>query len=397
MDPRENPYAPGAGSPPPELAGRDPILERIAIGLDRIRAGRHAKSVLLIGLRGVGKTVLINRIARDAEARNIICPTFESPDDRSLPAMLVPSLHNVLAKLDPVETAKGHAKRAWRALSGFVRSARVKYHDIEFHLDIDPEPGFADSGNLDIDLSDLFGAVGEAAKERGKAVAIFIDELQYVKEDQLAALITALHRAQQRQLPITVVGAGLPQLVGNTGKAKTYAERLFDFPEIGRLDRISAMRAVEAPAERHGVRLEPEALDEILNQTQGYPYFLQEWGSHVWLTATASPITLADARRATVLALATLDANFFRVRYHRCTPTERGYLRAMAELGAGPHKSGDIAETLGRKVTSVAPLRGALMSKGMIYSPAHGDTAFTVPLFDGFMKRTTLLGAREER
>lgn len=241
--------------------------------------------------------------------------------------------------------------------------------------------------------SDLFGAVGRAAKERAGAVAIFIDELQYVQEDQLAALITALHRCQQRQLPVTVVGAGLPQLVGNTGKAKTYAERLFDFPEIGRLDHDSAAQAVAAPIERQGVRIEPAALDKMLGRTQCYPYFLQEWGSHAWLAATGSPITMADVRTATELALAALDTSFFRVRYDRCTPTERRYLRAMAELGAGPHKSGDIAAILGRKVTSVAPLRSALVSKGMIYSPAHGDAAFTVPLFDGFMKRTLPLEA----
>lgn len=269
----------------------------------------------------------------------------------------------------------------------------VKYQDLEFRLDIEPEPGIADTGNLDVDLSDLFGAVGRAAKERARAVAIFIDELQYVRENQLAALITALHRCQQRRLPVTVVGAGLPQLVGNTGKAKTYAEGLFDFPEIGRLDRDSAAQAVAAPIERQGVRIEPAALDEMLDRTQCYPYFLQEWGSHAWLAATGSPITMADVRAATELALATLDTSFFRVRYDRCTLTERRYLRAMAELGAGPQKLGDIAAILGRKVTSVAPLRSALLSKGMIYSPAHGDAAFTVPLFDGFMKRALPLEA----
>ena len=387
MDPRENPFAPGAGSPPPELAGRDPILERIAIALDRIRSGRHAKSVLLIGLRGVGKTVLLNRVALEAEARQIICPSVETPEGRSLPSLLVPTLHHALARLDRAEAAKGQARRAWRALSGFIRSAKIKYQDVEFHLDVEPQPGFADTGNLDVDLSDLFSAVGRAARERDTAVAIFIDELQYVEEDQLAALIAALHRCQQTQVPVTVVGAGLPQLVGNTGKAKTYAERLFDFPEIGRLDRDSAARAVEAPLARQSVSIEPPALDEILIRTHGYPYFLQEWGSHAWLTAKTSPITLTDARRATILALIALDTSFFRVRYDRCTPAERRYLRAMAELGAGPHKSGDIARILRRKVTSVAPLRSALMSKGMVYSPAHGDTAFTVPLFDTYMKR----------
>ena len=387
MDPRINPYAPGAGSPPPELAGRDTIVENIAIRLDRIKAGRHAKSVLLIGLRGVGKTVLINRIAREAEAREIVCPIFEAPEDRSLPSMLAPALRGALIRLDRFEAAKGHVRRAWRGLSGFIGAAKIKYEDVEFQLDIDPEPGFADTGNLETDLSDLFRAVGEAAAERNSAIAIFIDELQYVQKDELAALITALHHCQQRQLPVTIVGAGLPQLVGNAGKAKTYAERLFDFPEIGKLDRDAAIRAVQAPAQREGAGFEPAALDEILRQTQGYPYFLQEWGSHAWLVAPRSPITRADVDTGTELALATLDAGFFRVRYNRCTPTERRYLRAMAALGAGPHKSGDIADIMDRKVTSVAPLRSALISKGMIYSPEHGDTAFTVPLFDAFMKR----------
>lgn len=388
MDPRKNPYAPGAGSRPPELAGRDPVLESIAISLDRIADGRHAKSVLMIGLRGVGKTVLLNRMAQEAEARKIVCPFFEAPEDRSLPAMLAPTLRGALLRFDRLEAAKDQMKRAWRVLSGFIRAARLKYEDVEFYLDIDPEPGLADSGDLELDLTDLFCAVGEAAAERKAAIAIFIDELQYVREDELAALITALHRCQQRRLPITVVGAGLPQLIGNTGKAKSYAERLFNFPEIGKLDREAAIRAVQTPAEREGAKFEPSALDEILRQTQGYPYFLQEWGSHAWDVAASSPITRADVDRATELALLALDTGFFRVRYDRCTPTERQYLRAMADLGPGPHKSGDIADIMGRKVSSVAPLRSALISKGMIYSPEHGDTAFTVPLFDEFMKRT---------
>lgn len=387
MDPRRNPYAPGAGSPPPELAGRDPILEQIAINLDRIRAGRHAKSVLLVGLRGVGKTVLLNRIAQEAEARGIICPIIEAPEDRSLSSILASTLRTALLRLDRYEAAKGQVQRAWRRLAAFINAARVKYEDIEFHLDIDPELGIADSGDLEMDVSDLFVAVGEAAQERGTAIAIFIDELQYVQEEELAALITALHRCQQRQIPTTVVGAGLPQLVGNTGKAKSYAERLFDFPQIGKLDHNAAIRAIQAPARHEGATFEPDALEAILSQTQGYPYFLQEWGSHAWVVAGSSPITAADVDRATELALAALDTSFFRVRYDRCTPTERQYLRAMAELGPGPHKSGDIANIMSRKVTSVAPLRGTLISKGMVYSPEHGDTAFTVPLFDEFMKR----------
>ena len=388
MDPRQNPYAPGAGSPPPELAGRDPILENIAISLDRIKAGRHAKSVLMIGLRGVGKTVLLNRIAQEAERRQIVCPIFEAPENRSMASMLAPTLRKALLRLDRLEAAKELMRLARAALSGFIGAAKVRYHDVELSLDFDPEPGLADTGDLALDLSDLFGAIGKAAAERKTAIAIFVDELQYVGEAELAALITALHRCQQHQLPITVVGAGLPQLVANTGKAKSYAERLFDFPEIGKLDREAAISAVQTPARCEGVSFSRAALTEIVKQTQGYPYFLQEWGSHAWRAAARSPITRADIARATELALADLDNGFFRVRYDRCTPVERRYLRSMAKMGAGPYKSGDIADIMGRKVTSVAPLRSTLIAKGMIYSPAHGDTAFTVPMFDEFMKRT---------
>jgi hypothetical protein len=216
---------------------------------------------------------------------------------------------------------------------------------------------------------------------------LFIDELQYVHDDQLASLIRALHSASQRQLPMTMLAAGLPQLIGQMGRAKSYAERLFEFVPIDRLDDEAARAALSVPAEREGVAFTPGAIAEILRHTRGYPYFLQEWGRHAWNVAQTSPISRADARRATVLALAELDAGFFRVRFDRLTPTEKRYLGAMAELGPGPHRSGDIAERLGKSVTSVAPVRSELIAKGMIYSPAHGDTAFTVPLFDGFMTR----------
>jgi hypothetical protein len=216
---------------------------------------------------------------------------------------------------------------------------------------------------------------------------LFVDELQYVPEAQLASLISAIHNASQSQLPITMVAAGLPQLLGQMGRAKSYAERLFEFVPLDRLDETAARTALVAPAERQGVRFEDAAIEVILKQTIGYPYFLQEWGKHSWDVATASPIKGRDAEQATVEALAELDASFFRVRFDRLTPAEKRYMRAMAELGPGPHRSGDVAEVLGRKVTAVAPVRNALISKGMLYSPAHGDTAFTVPLFDGFMKR----------
>ena len=387
MDPRLNPYAPGAGAPPPELAGRDALIERAAIALDRIRAGNSARSFILHGLRGVGKTVLLNRIRLDAEARGIVSVRIEAPEERSLPSLLAPALRGTLLRLNRGDAAKTGAARALRALAGFAKALKVKYGDLEFGLDIDPEEGLADSGQLDNDLTELLAAIGSAAAERETVVVLFIDELQYVPEDQLASLITALHSANQDQLPITMVAAGLPQLVGRTGRAKSYAERLFEFVSIDRLDDEAARAAVIIPAAKEGVHYAPGAVVEILRQTRGYPYFLQEWGKHSWAVAETSPIETLDAEHATVDALAELDAGFFRVRFDRLTPTERRYMRAMAELGPGPHRSGDIADVLGQKVTSVGPVRNALIAKGMVYGPAHGDTAFTVPLFDGFMKR----------
>ncbi|WP_201839247.1 AAA family ATPase [Microvirga zambiensis] len=388
MDPRLNPYAPGAGNPPPELAGRDSILERAQIALDRIKMGRASRSFILYGLRGVGKTVLLNRIRLEAEAKQYVSVWIEAPEERSLPALLAPALRATLLKLSRGEALKDSAKRAMRALAGFAKALKVTYSDIEVGVDLDPEPGVADSGDLESDLSDLLGVIGEAAAERDTIVVIYIDELQYVPEAQLAALITALHRASQKQLPITLVAAGLPQLLGQMGRAKSYAERLFEYIPIDKLDPEAATKALCIPAEKEGVTFEDGAIAEIIDQTQGYPYFIQEWGKHSWDLAEASLIDVNDATRATVSALAELDASFFRVRFDRLTPSEKRYLRAMAELGEGPHRSGDIADQLGMKVTSVAPIRNSLIWKGMIYSPSHGDTAFTVPLFDGFVKRT---------
>jgi hypothetical protein len=391
MDPRRNPYAPGAGTPPPELAGRNDIIERAAIALDRIRDGRAARSVILYGLRGVGKTVLLNRIRIDAEARGFVTVSIEAPEDRSLPGILVPPLRAALLRLSRGDAAKTAIAKALRTLGSFVGAMRLKYQDLEFGIDLDKETGAADSGDLESDLTDLLRAVALAAKDRGTAIAIFIDELQYVPEDQLAALIAALHRVSQEQLPLTLAAAGLPQLVGQTGRAKSYAERLFEFIPVDRLAPPAARDALARPAEREDVRYTDPAIRKIVEETRGYPYFIQEWGKHSWDVASKSPIALGDADEATKRATAELDASFFRVRFDRLTPAEKRYLRAMAELGEGPHRSGDIAEMLGQKVTSVAPIRNQLIYKGMIYSPAHGDTAFTVPLFDGFMKRTMAL------
>lgn len=387
MDPRTNPYAPGAGTFPPELAGRDEIIERAAIALDRFRDGRAARSLLLVGLRGVGKTVLLTRIAQQSEARGFVVLSVEAPEKRSLPALLIPPLRTALLKLDRVAATGDMAKKALRALGGFVNAMKLKYQDIEFGVELGSESGVADSGDLEHDLIELFTEIGRAAREKETAIVLFIDELQYVEEEQFASLITALHKCAQYQLPVALIGAGLPQLVGRAGRAKSYAERLFEYPEIGPLSDAEAKKALVAPAERENVKFDDGALAEILAQTKAYPYFLQEWGKHSWACADASPITREDAVAATDLAISELDDSFFRVRFDRLTPAEKRYLRAMAQLGAGPHKSGDIAQLLNKKVQAVAPTRATLISKGMIYSPAHGDNSFTVPLFDGYMKR----------
>jgi hypothetical protein len=387
MDPRLNPYAPGAGTPPPELAGRADLIEDTQIALDRIRAKRAARSSIFYGLRGVGKTVLLNKLRREAEASGFAVVPIEAPEDRSLPALLVPALRAAVLRLERGEGAKAKALSALRALAGFVAAMKIKYDDIEVALDVEPDRGIADSGDLEADLKDVFRALGEAARERDTAFVVLLDELQYVAEPELAALIMALHAAAQDELPVALLGAGLPQLLGQMGKAKSYAERLFRFVHVDSLDHDAATDALVVPAAREGVDYAPEAIAVILEQTEGYPYFLQEWGRHAWDLALGSPITEDDAVRASSLALAGLDASFFRVRFDRLTPSEKIYMRAMAELGPGPHRSGDIAAKLGIAVTSAAPRRSALIAKGMIYSPAHGDTAFTVPLFDGFMRR----------
>ena len=387
MDPIKNPYAPGAGTPPPELAGRDELRETVRIALERVRAGRPTKSILMVGLRGVGKTVLLDKLRDDAAASGMETIRVEAPENRSLPAILAPQLRQALLRLSRNEQAKELAQRALRGLAGFAKALKVKYQDIEVGMDFEPEPGLADNGDLEHDLQALLEVAGAAAKKAGTALVMFVDELQYVDEEQLASLITALHRSAQRSLPVVLVGAGLPQLPGKMGRAKSYAERLFDFPQIGPLSVEAARLAIRKPAAEQGINVNEDALDQIIKETRGYPYFLQEWGKHSWDVAMSSPITLADVKEATTSAIAALDDSFFRVRFDRLTPLEKRYLRAMSDLGAGPHRSGDIAEKLGREVTSLGPTRSQLIVKGMIWSPSHGDTAFTVPLFDAFMKR----------
>ncbi|OGT33017.1 MAG: AAA family ATPase [Gammaproteobacteria bacterium RIFCSPHIGHO2_02_FULL_39_13] len=385
MNPVLNPYSPGAGSTPPELTGRDTLLEKASVALQRIAVGRSAKSLILTGLRGVGKTVLLNRIRQNAEAHNIITVRMEALADCSLPGLLAPGLQSALIKLNRGKPATELAKRALRAFATFVHSLKLKYHDLE--ISVDNKPGKLITSGLGENLTQLLQAISIAAKEKKTAVVLFIDELQVLDEKELSALIMALHIAAQDLLPITLVAAGLPQTAAKMGKAKTYAERLFEFIEIGELDKDAATQALTIPAEKLNVRYTSQAIKEILKQTKGYAYFLQEWGQQAWNIASHTPISEAHAKEATLQALAGLDASFFRIRFEQLTAMQKHYLRAMAELGAEPVASGKIAELLNKKVTDLGKIREQLISKGLIYSPAHGETAFTVPLFDSFMKR----------
>lgn len=387
MDKIRNPFSPGAGSPPPELAGRDNILEQASVLLGRVKAKRPEKSLLLTGLRGVGKTVLLNaidRMAQDAGYRTIL---VEAHEGKSLPALLAPHLRSLLFDLDRIAGAGDKARRGIAVLKSFISAIKVKVGDIDIGLDIEPEPGAADSGDLEVDLPSLFVAVAEAAQERGVAVAILIDEIQYFSSTELSALIMAMHKMQQRQLPLVLIAAGLPILPGLMGESKSYAERLFSFPDIGPLPESDAIKALQDPVRESGEAFDSAALDKIFLLTRGYPYFLQEWGYQAWNHATASPISLEVVNETSDIVSKRLDENFFRVRFDRLTPREKKYLRAMAELGSGPHRTGDVADKLSVKINTLGPVRASLIKKGMVYSPSHGDMAFTVPLFDEFMRR----------
>ena len=383
MDEFANPYRPGAGTTPPALLGRDELIRQFTTTAQRAKAGRPGKSVMAVGLRGAGKTVLLNRFSEIAAGESFDVAFVEATDGGDFPTVLAVRLRKILLELDRGSVSRTVA-RALRVLKSFT----LQLPDgSTIQLDPDPLLGEADSGRLMDDLTDVLGAAGEASRDRGRGLLIAVDEVQYLSEEELSALIVAVHRTTQLNLPVVVVGAGLPQLPGLAGEARSYSERLFTFPEIGSLTFEHARGAIEIPANAAGVQFEPRAVERIVAASHGYPYFLQEWGYHVWNHALTSPIPVADVDAVHALVVAALDRDFFRVRLDRLTPKEREYLRAMAKLGPGPHRSGDIAAELGVRVESVGPRRSGLIRKGMIYSPAHGDTAFTVPLFDEFLKR----------
>lgn len=369
------------------MAGRDPLLEQARILLGRVKQGRPEKSLLLTGLRGVGKTVLLNEMERMAKTSSYQTVLLEAHEEKPLGELIYPALQGLLYELDRMAAAGDKVKRGFAVLRSFIGSIKLTVGDVALGLDIEPAKGTADSGDLEIDLPNLLVAIAEAAHERETAVAILIDEIQYLRQRELGALIMAMHKMQQKQLPLVLIAAGLPVLPGMAGESKSYAERLFDFPDIGALSETDAAKALRDPARAAGVAFQEDALREIYRLTRGYPYFIQEWGYQAWNVAAASPITLQTVYAATPEVIRRLDRNFFRVRFDRLTPGERSFLRAMAHLGPGPHRTADIAATLGVPIKAIGPVRSKLIRKGMIYSPAHGDMAFTVPLFNEFMIR----------
>ena len=385
MDPYRNPFAPGAGSRPPELAGRDAILESARIACGRALLGRNARSMILLGLRGTGKTVLLNEIGRIAEDSAYFVSKIEAPEHDSLARLLYPEMRKVLRALSMIEAAKQLATRALRGLRGFASIFKIAVGGAE--IGIEPEPGLADSGDIQFDLPDLFTAIGKAAQAGGKGWILLIDEVQYLTESDLSALIVAIHRISQEGLPVLMVGAGLPQIARLAGEAKSYSERLFLYPGVGALDQAAAEQAVKKPILDEGASIAPDALAEVVSKTQGYPFFLQEWSSTAWNNAPGPEITKQDIDGAYTETLASLDDGFFRVRIDRLTPKEIEFVKAMASLGDGPYAMSDIARVLGKKLSSLGPVRANTISKGMIYSTDHGYLDFTVPLFAEFMRR----------
>ncbi|AUQ73051.1 ATP-binding protein [Phaeobacter piscinae] len=385
MDPYSNPFAPGAGSRPPELAGRDNVLEEAQISFGRALRGRSARSLMLLGLRGTGKTVLLNEIGRRATQSGLLVSQLEAPEGESLAKLLYPEMRRVVRSLSTVEAAKQLAERGLRGLRSFASVFNITVGGID--VGIEPEPGLADSGDIQYDLPILFKAIGDAAQSAGKGWALLIDEVQYLSAEDLSALIVSMHHISQQGLPVVFVGAGLPQVAKLAGEARSYAERLFSYPTIGALDGASATHAVQKPVEDEGAQISNEAVSEIVSKTQGYPFYLQEWASTSWNNADGDSIELPDVQGSHNETIARLDDGFFRVRIDRLTKAEIKFVQAMASLGDGPYALSDIAEAMGRKISSLGPARANIIAKGMIYSTDHGYLDFTVPLFAEYMRR----------
>ncbi len=387
MDPVRNPYSPGAGSPPPALVGRDAELETIRIAIERLQVGRFARSVILTGLRGVGKTVLLQQCRNLSDCRGWVCQPLEASDGLRFPQTMAELVRKVILRLSPTQD---FAERVRRAL-GVLKSFQIRWNlpvDGDLTVGLDPVPGWADSGLLDEDLGGLFTEVARIARARERGVLITLDEVQYLKREDLSALTVGLHQVNQQQLPILVVAAGLPSVPALVGEARSYAERLFEFRSINSLGANDARAALVEPADEEGVVWQPEALDRVVGETRGYPYFLQEFGKQSWDRAKGpDTITAGDVDAAILIAIDELDTGFFRTRTGKITDAERDYLIAMASLGEGPYASGHVAASMGKTTPGVGPLRNRLIRKGLCHSPRHGEIDFTVPLFADFVRR----------
>lgn len=381
-----NPFSPNAGSRPPELVGRDDVLSDVRTMLERLPRRLSVQSILLTGIRGVGKTVLLNEVARLAEAGTSVYPIYlEATEDRGLASMLASPLRMALLKLDRIARTKAIVRRSMAGLRNFLGAVKVNYGD--FGIELDPMLGLSDSGDMQADLIDLFCAVAEAAADNDKAVLLLIDEVQYLSEQELGSLVMAMHRLQQLSLPMAMIGAGLPTLPGLTGNAKSYAERLFVFPEIGALSKANSIRAIRVPLEGAKVRINDDAADFVYLRSGGYPYFIQEWGYQLWNFVQDEPITLMDAKNVDLAVTEKLDRSFFRVRVERLTQAERSMLMAMAALPGPEYKLADVAEYMKMNSKALGPRRSSLIAKGMVYSPRNGTVAFTVPLFAEYLIR----------
>ncbi len=387
MDPRKNPYAPGAGTKPPALVGRDRQLESFDILLERLENGYVERSMIITGLRGVGKTVLLDVFREKAETRGWATVEWEVEKNAAFAPKMAAHVRRALLQIAPKAKWTDRVLRAASILKSFT----VTFNPdgaMTAGLDIDALAGIGDSGALSEDLTDLFVAIGEAAQDRDVGVVFLVDEIQFLRPPDLEALIVALHRCTRRSLPITLVGAGLPQIPRLAGEAKSYSERLFRFPQIGELDAATDARdALVLPAAELDVEFESKAVDFVVDYTQGYPYFLQEYGRIVWDETSASPVTSGDVKSVLPLVEAGLDESFFRVRAERTTELELRYLFAMAELGPRPQRASDVARRIQRTVEQAGPIRSRLIDKGLLYTPGHGYAAFTVPQFDRYMLR----------
>lgn len=384
MENYKNPYRPGAGTKPLIIAGRNNEIEKANSLLKSVKFGAPQRSLMLYGLRGVGKTVLLNEMERIAEEESYFSEHLEMSENDDFRRVIAKSCRKMLLQISRLENLKDKCLHALGVLKAF---SLVIPDGPELKIDVDAVIGIGDSGDLDSDLVDLFVAIGEVAKDTDKQICFFIDEVQYLPEPAVAGLIASSHRITQRSLPVVFICAGLPQIAALTGDAKSYAERLFEFIPIGELREGSDEEALVSPAKTLNVEFEPAAIKIILEEAKGYPYFIQEFGKHAWDMAEDNPISEEVALSASISAIATLDDSFFKVRMDRATTAEREFMKAMSSLGSGIYKSLDVADKLGKKISSIGPVRATLISKGFIYSPQHGEIAFTVPLYDEYIRR----------